>query len=230
MKQITFFLFLLVLVGCKEEQKPKVKYNTTNTTVEVKKDTSTLQVADLPVQFEGSDILIYPIGDLRVSDLKKAGIDSRSYEETTNFNVSNALENEITGYLRNVKFQKINTDSLYVLTDKNVSIERMTYLGSKKMMVYVVADQDTNQDNIVDTNDIKSLYLSTNMGEKFTKISASFQELIDWNYVEGTSQLFFRTIEDANKNGAFDKKDKLHYFTITLSKDWEAKEFFPVSK
>jgi hypothetical protein len=230
MKQIPFYILGLftLFTSCKEEPKPKVKYDTNAPKIEIKKDTSKVEVADLPLQFQGSNMLVYAVGDLRVSDIKKSGYESSRYEDKASFNVANALEDEITGYLRNVKFQQVGTDSLHVLTDKVVMIERMTYLKSKKIVVYVLADADTNQDNNIDSDDIKSLYVSTDMGKSFTKISPDIQELIDWNYIESTQKLFFRTIEDANKNGAFDKKDKLHYFSLNLTKEWKAEEFFPV--
>jgi len=225
MKKISLYIFplLALFISCKEEQKPKVKYDTTAPKVEIKKDSSKLEIADLPLQFQSSNVLVYPIGDLRVSELKKNG-----YEEKGNFNVSNSLEDEITGYLRNVKFQEVGTDSLHVLTDKVMMIERVTFLKSKKVLVYVVADADTNRDNNVNSDDIKSLYLSTDMGKNFTKISPDVQELIDWNYLESTKKIYFRTIEDANKNGAFDKNDKVHYFSLNLTKDWKAEEYSPI--
>jgi hypothetical protein len=43
---------------------------------------------------------------------------------------------------------------------------------------------DTNKDGKLDTSDIKALYLSKISGEKFTKISSDFQELIDWKLIE----------------------------------------------
>jgi hypothetical protein len=45
-------------------------------------------------------------------------------------------------------------------------------------------DLDTNKDGKLDSSDIKCLYLSDISGKKFTKISADFQELIDWNLIE----------------------------------------------
>jgi len=225
MKNFSIYIIslLTLLVGCKEEPKPKVKYDTTAPKVEIKKDTSKLEVADLPLQFQNSNVLIYAIGDLRVGEMKKNG-----YEEKASFTISNSLEEEVTGYLRNVKFQKVGEDSLHVLTDKVVMIERMSYLKSKKVIAYVLADADTNQDLKVDSDDIKSLYLSTDMGKNFTKISPEVQELIDWNFIENTNKVYFRTIEDANKNGEFDKKDKLHYFSVNLTEDWKSVEFSPV--
>ena len=228
MKQLALCILGLfaLLVSCKDEPKPKVKYDVP-VKVEVKKDTTRLEVADLPIQFQGSNILMYAIGELRVSDMRKGSYDSEKYENA-NFNVSNVLEDEITGYLRNLKFQQVGIDSLHVLTDKMVMIERVSFLKSKKILAYVLADADTNQDSKVDSDDIKSLYLSTDMGKNFTKVSPEVQELIDWNFIENSNKIYFRTIDDTNKNGEFDKKDKLHYFSVSLTKDWKAEEFSPV--
>ncbi len=229
MKKIIVYVLPLFSLfwNCKDEQKPKVKYDKPLNKVEVKKDTSKLLVADLPIQFSNSNVLLYAIGALQVSNFQKSSY-SEKMEAGVTYNVSNVLEDELTGYLQNVKFQEIGTDSLHVLTDKEVMIERMTFLKSKKILVYVLADADTNQDSKVDSDDIKSLYLSTDMGKNFTKVSPELQELIDWNYVEAANKIFFRSIDDRNKNGAFDKNDYIHYFAVNVNKDWKAEEFSPI--
>jgi hypothetical protein len=95
------------------------------------------------------------------------------------------------------------------------------------MLMYILADADTNQDGVIDSNDIKSLYTSTELGKNFTKISTDLQELVDWKHIESTNKIYFRTIEDANKNGEFDKKDKIHYHFLNL-KDNKVSEYFPL--
>lgn len=228
MKNTFFYIipFIALFVSCKEEIKPKVKY-TPVTKVEVKQDTSKFMVSDLPIQFSNSNVLIFTIGELRLSDFKKGTYDSEKYDNSR-FNVSNVMDEEVNGYLQNIKFQEIGSDSLHVLTDKPIMIERLTYLKSKKILVYIVADADTNQDTKVDSDDVKSLYLSTDLGKNFTKVSPEVQELIDWNYIESAGKIFFRTIDDRNKNGAFDKNDGVHYFTVNLAKEWKANEFVVV--
>lgn len=219
----------VMIFSCQEEKaKPKVKY----TGKEVKsllKDTTKLEVADLPIQFEGSNVLVYAIGNLTVGDINKKGSyeSASSYEGVSGFHVSNSMENEITGYLQNLKFQQIGTDSLQVLTDKVMLIERVSFVKSNKTLVYVLADADTNQDGLIDSNDIKSLYISTELGKNFSKISTELQELIDWKYIESANKIYFRTIEDANKNGEFDKKDTIHYHVVNL-KDNKVSEYFPL--
>ena len=236
LSKYTTVLLLTLLVSCKDEAvKPKVIYDTKKEKVAPKADSTQIEIADLPIQMRGTKYLIHPVGDLNVYE----GRAKSSYGSTTadrvSFTVSNTSEYEITGYLRNLKFQQIGSDSIKALTDKPVLIQTATYLKSvsertkQQIMVYTMADDDTNKDGKLDINDIKTLYISEISGNRLTKLSPDFQELIDWNLIESKNSLYFRTIEDTNKNGQFDKNDVLHYNFVDLSsKDWKVTMYNPI--
>lgn len=221
----------LLTIGCKKEtETPKVSYETPSKAIEKPKvDTSKVEIADLPIQFQGTQYLLFPIGEVSASDRSK--YDSGSSSSRFNTKISNYSENEITGYLRNLKFQNVKSDSLQALTDKPVMIQSVSYLKSQadkikqQILVYLLTDADTNKDNVIDTNDIQTLYLSDISGQRFTKISADFQEVIDWNVIDAQNRLYFRTLDDTNKDGAFDREDRVHYFYLDLAKDWKATEY-----
>lgn len=224
------------LISCREEvQKPKVSYDVSNKVSVTKADSTQVEVADLPIQMQGTDYLIHPVGDLRVYERgSKARYGSSSVNDVS-FTISNLGEYEITGYLQNLKFQKVDSDSIRPLSDKPVLILTATYLKTvadrthNNVMVYTLTDSDTNKDGKIDTSDIKTLYLSNISGENFTKVSADLQELVDWSLIESKNRLYFRTIEDTNQNGQFDKNDVLHYNYIDLaSKKWEVKSYKPI--
>ena len=227
----------LLLASCKEEsEKPKVIYDASNKEKEMAKVNSTqIAIADLPIQMKGTNYLIHPVGDLSIyQNRAKSNYGSISTDQVS-FTVSNTSELEITGYLRNLKFQKIGSDSIKALTEKPVLIQTATYLKSvadktkHQIMVYTLADMDTNKDGKLDSSDIKALYLSEISGDKLTKISADFQELIDWSLIESKNLLYFRTVEDTNKNGQFDKNDVLHYNYVDLSnKEWKVSSYQPI--
>ena len=237
MKKSTYYIFLILatsLVSCKkqEAEKPKVTYDAiSKAKPEAPVDTAQIEVADLPVNMEGTNVLIHPIG---VVTGNAKGIKSNT-ESGEGFTVSNYGEYQITGYLKNLKFQEIGKDTIYALTDKAVLIETATYLktfsdkSKQQLLLYSLADMDTNKDGKLDSSDIKSLYISTVSGQKFTKLSPDFQELIDWKIIESKGILFFRTIEDTDKNGEFHQQDKVHYYFMNLlDKEWKAKEYLPV--
>lgn len=228
---------LLLLASCKEEiEKPKVIYDASKTNrAPIKIDSSQIKIADLPIQMEGTNYLIFPVGDLNVYGKGLKNKYGSSSVNDVSFTISNASEFEITGYLQNLKFQRLDSDSIKALTDQRVLIQTATYLKAisdkikKQIMVYTMFDSDTNKDGKLDTSDIKSLYLSQISGEKLTKISPDFQELIDWELIESKNRLYFRTVEDTNKNGEFDGKDVVHYNYIDLStKDWKVESYNPI--
>jgi len=122
LKIISCSVFVL-LIGCKKEtDMPKVIYeNPSKTAAQPKADTTKIEVADLPVQMQGTNVLLFPVGDLNVSERNSKGAyDASSNVNKQSFKISNYSENEITGYLRNIKFQQIGTDSITALTDKPV--------------------------------------------------------------------------------------------------------------
>lgn len=225
---------VITLVSCKKEavDKPKVIYeDTAKSKPEVPVDTTQIEIADLPFNMEGTNVLIHPIG---VISGNRKGIKS-SVDSDQSFTISNYGEYQITGYLKNLKFQEIGKDSIYALTDKPVLIETATYLktiadkSKLQLLVYTLADIDTNKDGKLDSNDIKSLYISTISGQKFTKLSSDFQELIDWKVIESKNVLYFRTIEDTNKNGEFDAEDNLQYnYVNLLDKEWKVNSYKPI--
>lgn len=227
-------LLVVLLYSCKKEEvtKPKVIYeNTSKSKTQIPVDTSQIEIADLPINMEGTNFLIHPIGVMTGTG---KGI-KLSSDSGQSFTVSNYSEFQITGYLKNLKFQEIGKDTLITLTDKPVLIQTATYLKNfadktkQQLMIYSLADMDTNKDGKLDTNDIESLYMSTISGQNFTKISTDYQELIDWKIIESKNLLYFRTVEDASKNGQFSSNDIVHYYYMSLSeKEWKAVEFFPV--
>src|SRR6187402_2199551 len=116
---------LLLLVSCKEEiEKPKVIYDASKAGRELTKiDSTQIEIADLPIQMNGTHYLIHPVGDLSVFEKGSKTKYGSSSVNDLSFTISNTSEYEITGYLQNIKFQKIGSDSIKALTDKPVLIQ-----------------------------------------------------------------------------------------------------------
>ena len=237
--KLVFLIPFLAIQSCKKEvETPKVIYDKNKKIEAVKAekiDSSKIEIADLPIHFMGTKCLIHPIGDYRIYNSKASYSYGSSNAEQGSFKISNDDEFEITGFLSNFKFQQIDSDTLKTLTDKAVLIQTATYLKllsdktKQQILVYTLADMDTNKDNKLDTNDIKTLYISDINGNKFTKLSTDFEELIDWKFVEASSSLYFRSIEDTNKNGQFDKNDLVNYNKLNLlDKNWKVENYKPI--
>ena len=98
-------LAFLFLTSCKEEvEVPKVTYDGSGRAKELAKaDSSQIQIADLPLQMEGTDYLIHPVADLSI---RERGVKSRYGSSSVNdlsFTISNYGEFEITGFFQNLK-------------------------------------------------------------------------------------------------------------------------------
>jgi hypothetical protein len=73
------------------------------------------------------------------------------------------------------------------------------------------------------------LYISDISGNRFTKLTPDLDELIDWNLIEANNHLYFRSIEDTNRNGKFDKNDVVHYNYVDLNdKKWKVNSYKPI--
>ena len=226
----------VVLVACKQEKEtPKVIYEEPKTNNNSRAiDTTSIKIADLPIHMEGTKYLIHPVGDVRVYD-DFSKVYGSSKTNTVSYAISNYNRFEITGYFENLKFQHLDSTNVKALTDEKIQIQTVTYLDriaantKKQILVYSVVDKDTNKDNKIDQKDIKSLYISNIDGSNFTKLTEDYLEFIDWNIIETQNRLYFRCIEDINKNGAFDKNDKVHYHYVNLlDPEWKVEAYMPI--
>lgn len=229
---------IMLFFSCKEQgEKPKVIYKDEVESLDqqetVKEKTEDIRIADLPLVVGSSSYLIHPVGEVRVyASPSKYGTSKVSQFSYT---VSNYVPFEITGYLENLMFQHKDSLEIKPLTAKKIQIQSVVYLNTiaeklkKHCLVYSVFDADTNRDGKIDSNDIKTLYISKGSGANFKKLSPYLQELLDWTVIDVQNRLYFRTIEDINKNGAFDKNDNVNYFYIDLTDPtWEVKNYDPL--
>lgn len=215
------------MVSCGNEEKPKVIYpeNGNAETTELKKDSTLIEIADIPIHIDSTQYLIHPIGEYEMYGTRGKSYFGSSNYGSGSFSISNYNRYEITGDLHNLKFQKIDSENLTTLTKQNIRIKSITFLRdifdntNKQILVYRILDKDSNRDNKLDDNDINTLYISNIDGTNFTKLTAEFQELIDWKVIEIMNRLYFRSIEDTNKNGEFDKEDKVHYQYVDFNLD-----------
>ncbi|MFK7782196.1 hypothetical protein [Psychroserpens sp.] len=229
------FIFIISFTACSNSDNRKVVDNSENTSKKQKEDTS-YEIADLPIHIDSTAYLIHPIGNYVIRRGRTKYFDSEDYEVNSSSSVSmNHSKNKITGDLSNVKFQHLDSNKLKSLTDKTLRINSMLFLrdvykkNNKGYFVYNVIDADTNSDGKLNYNDLRSLYISNLNGTKFRKLSPNRQELNAWKIIIEANKLYFKSIEDSDKNGEFNKKDKLHYFYLDLdNENSKVIEYYPI--
>lgn len=230
-------LTFVILTSCSNNEKPKVIYreNESIQATELIKDSTLIEIADIPIHIDSTNFLIHPIGEYKMYGSRgKISFGSAGYGSGS-FSISNHNRYEITGNLYNLKFQQLETENFTALTTKNIRIKSITFLRKifkntkKQILIYQILDMDTNGDNELDDDDVEALYMSNIDGSDFKKLTAEFEELIDWTELGINNRIYFRSIEDTNKNGEFDKEDKLHYHYLDFSSNkGEVIEYQPV--
>ena len=145
---IQIIAITFVFVSCKKEPEvPKVSYDEKVKSKDraAKEDTTKIEIADLPIQFEGTNTLIFPIGKMQLSkNYKSSSIESYDGTEANNFKISNNSDNEITGFMTNLKFQKLGQDSLISMSKDKIFIQSISYLkeiaqqSKIQLLVYVL--------------------------------------------------------------------------------------------
>lgn len=243
-KLITILGIVLIFVSCGTKQ-AKIDYDKENkadsiTIESILADTSKTLVAELPVYFDSTDYLIHPIGLISRDDWgNKKLINRDSYYSSDysnqEFYVDNYSQDYFSGNITNIVFENLKDRKQSLLTDKVINISYVQYLRdlSKKInrhyILYSAVDKDYNHDGKLDYQDVNSLYISRLDGTNFEKITKNFHNYNDGKLIIQDLKYYYRTTEDINRDGLFDKKDKYHYYFIDFSGDpYKIVEYNPI--
>ena len=115
MKNLIILVFTtIILTSCENNEKPKVIYpqNGKIETLELKKDSTLIEIADLPIHIDSTKYLIHPIGEYEIYNYRGSSSSSSGYFSSSSygsgsFDVSRLNSYEITGNLYNLKFENI---------------------------------------------------------------------------------------------------------------------------
>ncbi|MCT4588116.1 MAG: hypothetical protein N4A71_09870 [Carboxylicivirga sp.] len=222
---IPFALLTMLLFSCNNNT-PKVVYQQSADSLSnpLLIDTLAIVVAGLPVHFDGTNHLLHLVGKTKPHKSgRKAFMSSYSSGSSSN-NTSFYYrgQSSVSGDIDNVRFQHIDSSSYVNLTNKQLIIKSIDFIGHKDVseiepvLLYNIIDQDTNKDLELNGYDIESLYISNSAGQHFKKLTPHYEELIKWELIVIQKRIYFITSEDINKDGKFNKTDKFHYYFIDL--------------
>ena len=230
---IALFATIVLCLACTKKDNRKV-VDDFETIYEEKKTKKTTEIADLPILIDSTSIIIHPVGNYTIHE-GRSGYSSGKWYRGSNQTVSNYSQDRFTGNISNLQFEHIDSTELKSLTDKTIRINSMLFLrdvfemNNKGYFLYQVIDKDTNGDHTLNSNDLRSLYLSNLNGTNFRKLSPDLQDLAQWKIILEAHKLYFKTIEDTDGNGEFDQKDQMHYFYLDLNLEHsKVVEYFPV--
>lgn len=242
---------LLLMIACNNSKEPQVVYDSSNpdslTIENVLEDTTKVLVTGMPIYLDSTDILIHPIGWENIYLANKSrslditvSIDSRiskknGTESDHSYSVYSNNKDYISGEMVNLIFENPESGEQRILTDKVMSIYHISYLKdlakeiNQHYLLYRVYDKDYNRDGKLNKEDMSAYYISTLEGTLFTKITKDYHYLDTYKLILKNGKFYFRTIEDINKDGNFNKKDIYHYYYVDLIKgDLTPIEYFPL--
>lgn len=249
---ITLIFVSILLVSCFEGKTPQVVYDDSVSDVltieNVLEDTTKVLVAGMPVYLDSTNMLIHPIGwdNIYVDKTDRYGISGsvdinikspreKMMESTSSFGVDSNNKDYIYGSMVNLIFEDLENGTQKILTDKVMVIKRVAYLKdlakdiNKHYLFYTVHDKDYNRDGQLDYQDMSAFYMSNLDGNNFTKITQDYHFFDTSKLLFQNGKYYFRTIEDVNKDGEFNKKDKFHYYYIDLKNgNLNPVEYFPL--
>lgn len=237
MKRLLFtFLAYTILISCNESS-PKInheiKVDTVATVDDIVRDSTKVLVSELPIKFDSTDVLLYAVG---MVDLQKRGgyskFSSGSYS-SSEIGSSYFNRDDFRGDFFNIIF--IDNSGKRLLTKNEIKIKQGIFLRQIYNMnkvgyiLYTIYDRDTNGDKTLDNNDVEALYISNVDGTKFTKLTNELHEFYDYQLLKDDRKLYFRTLEDINKDGKLNNNDKFHYYFIDfISDNYSVKEYNPL--
>ena len=231
MKKTLLLLSLIFMISCSEnENEKKIVYENINGQIENTKTKDTLKnnpksklITGLPFKLDSARTRIFPMAEIKLRTEKRGitKIGSYSGSSFTFFAIGSYNNREYYGHLDNLIFENIENGKKHLLTNDKIKIKTFGQLHKNqsipiKKIIYEIITNDSNKDNELNENDLENLYISGINGENFTLISKINEDLIDWTLLD-ENLLYFRTIEDSNKNGEMEENDILHIYKTNLT-------------
>ena len=179
----------------------------TNTIIDKPENQKTVAntlVANLPSLIENTDFIVFSVRDNEVREQKRSSYTSDDWQKN---------------YLNNLIFQHIKTQETHVLTKKKIKIisfERFidSLNPTLNTTIYQVIDSFPNNEK---QETFTALYLSTNAGRKFTKITKTNEHLKNWKYIPETATIYFTTYDDIDNNRKLNDKDGQSMHSVSMS-------------
>ncbi len=230
-------LLLFGLASCSEPA-PKIDYkkeiDTVATIANIIEDTTKVLVAELPVKFKKIETLIYPVALVNMQGSDGYGRSSANYYNGSDISSGYYSSSNLSGDFINLIFEDTEGNRK-LLTEHKMTISQATFLEGifditqKGYLLYTVYDRDTNGDQKFNRKDLLALYISNVDGTGFTKVTKELHNYHDYRTHKESNKLYFRSLEDMDKDGEFSNQDKFHYYTITFNQfGYEIDEYDPL--
>lgn len=239
MEKLFLFFTISILISACSKNEPRIVYDQ-NDKVDNSKDLgdsgtegSKKLFADIPFSFDSLKYLYFPIGETNESFKMNVRSFASSYSKTAkSYSLGYVSDRDVSCNLNNLLIRPKNIATFKLLTKSDLRIKSLNYLyridtifGIDRF-IYRIIDSDSNKDTYLNDDDLVGLYTSKTNGDDLKRVSPKNQQLIDWETIDLQGLLYFRTMEDIDRNGAFDDKDRINLYEYNLIKGDSIKLIF----
>lgn len=171
----------------------------------------------LPVHIDSTGYLLHPVGTW--------GRNSEDYFSSQSSSGANVYSGRdgLRGKMTNIFFQELNSEEFVPLSDKAIVITSAVFLRKifentgRGLLLYTVYDRDSNGDEALGEDDVRSLYISGINGKNFRKLTTEGQTFLDHSTLESLNRVYFRSYEDTNADNRLGEEDRMHLFYVDFS-------------
>ena len=87
------------------------------------------------------------------------------------------------------------------LSINQINIEE---ISGNSYVLFATTDKDTNKDDVLDTNDSKTLYIYSTTEKKLTEIKSKNTDFVEYNIISDKERLIIKYGLDKNKDGVYE--------------------------
>jgi hypothetical protein len=193
------------------------------------------QVAEGNTTQNSAPHIIY--GDLIINDksdylMIPVDVNTGNQEGNTLFSSSRYPDSDGTIKPYNIIFYAKKDGSTHLLLDKKAIINDFKLLEYKsldnktvkRIWLYKIIEQDTNDNKKLDYQDAHIGYISDISGKNLAQITPSNTQMMKWDIVPSVGAMFIKIAQDTDSDRRFTDKDKTAFIKVDLENPGVGKE------
>lgn len=144
-------------------------------------------------------------------------------DKEINLNISRSYQRDKKLY--NMIFYYKKTGETHTLLNKKAIINSFDLLelksagkSTKRLWLFQIIDQDTNNDNKLNNQDAIIGYISDLSGKNLQQITPNQTKIINWVVLNTQNSIFLKVLKDNNQDKQFTEADKTNFIMVNLDK------------
>lgn len=215
-RTLTAITLSILAVSCEANKAEKPQQKPVNN-INIFNNPDNIIYGDLIIQ-KSSDHIMIPVN-----------LPDQEQDKNIDLNLSRSYERENRTY--NMIFYNQKSGESHLLLNKKAIIKAYKLLEIKpkdkptqQFWLYQIIDQDTNNDNKLNSQDAITGYISDLSGKNLQQVTPSNTQLINWEIITSENAILIKIIKDSNQDKKFTGTDSTNFVRVNLDKPEIGKE------